>query len=340
MNRPLTAVDLFAGAGGATMGLKRAGWSVLGAVENDSLAAASYRANHPEVLLRDEDIEDVDAANLRAELGLERGDLGMLKACPPCQGYSSLGKRVPDDPRNDLVTEVWRFFREFRPHLLLLENVPGLRADARLASLLRRIRALGWGARSYVVDAVDFGVPQRRRRLIVLAAKGKRAAELPSTLQSAVPEDFDLTPRPSRSALSLAGCLWNDDPLHKDRPRSARVKERIQAVPEGGTRFDLPDELKLACHDDIARSATGSYGRIKLDGPAPTMTTRCTTPSCGSFIHPAENRSITLREAALLQTFPTDYTFVGGPGSIERQIGNAVPVKLVEALGLAVAGLL
>jgi DNA (cytosine-5)-methyltransferase 1 len=121
----------------------------------------------------------------------------------------------------------------------------------------------------------------------------------------------------------------SSDPLNRHRQLTGPVEARVAAVPVNGTRFDLPEELVLNCHKKLkgnhARNATASYGRLRLNAPAPTMTTRCTTPACGSFIHPTENRGITLREAAVLQTFPADYRFCGGYDSIERQIGNAVP---------------
>jgi C-5 cytosine-specific DNA methylase len=146
MSGRMTVVDLFAGAGGATQGLIDAGWTVLASVENDELAAKSYAQNHPTVELRVTDIESLDPKELREDLKLRCGDLALLKACPPCQGYSTLGPTDPTDPRNDLVHEVWRFAREFVPKAILMENVPGLRNDDRLAELLRRLAHHGLSA--------------------------------------------------------------------------------------------------------------------------------------------------------------------------------------------------
>lgn len=340
MKWSLTVVDLFAGAGGATQGLVDAGWEVLAAVENDCDAAETYRMNHPGVVLREDDIENVDPRNLRRDLKLRPGALGLLKACPPCQGYSSLGAGDPDDPRNDLVDEVWRFVQEFKPQAILLENVPGLRSDPRLTRLLRRIRAVGYGVRLYVVNASDFGVPQRRRRLIVLAVKGKKTAQLPDRIEDKLPEAFDRGPVGAGKAFALAGAVGSrGDALHQSRPHSELVQRRIKAIPVGGSRFDLPDGLTLDCHNATGRSASAAYGRISATDVAPTMTTRCTTPACGRFIHPVEDRAITLREAALLQTFPLNYVFHGGPTKVERQIGNAVPVKMAEGLGRALTSI-
>jgi DNA (cytosine-5)-methyltransferase 1 len=336
-----TAIDLFAGAGGATQGLRSAGFRVLAAVESDALAAASYRSNHPSVSVIETDIQNVDPATLRVELGLQVGELTLLKACPPCQGYSSIGSRDSADPRNDLVREVWRFARVFRPRIVMMENVPGLARDRRLTLLVRQIRTLGCEVRTYIVDATMFGVPQRRRRLIVVGVR-QPTREFPESLLELLPESFQEGGMATAGeALAIASAVDPAlDPLHRPRASSARVLDRLAAIPIGGSRFDLPDHHQLSCHTKLKRrNATASYGRIQHDAPAPTMTTRCTTPACGQFIHPTEPRALTLREAATIQTFPLTYTFTGGVGNVERQIGNAVPVRMAHGLGLSVLSL-
>lgn len=341
-----TAIDLFAGAGGATQGLLDAGFDVLTAVENDHDAASTYRANHPNVDLVESDIRRVTATGLLARTRLPRGDLTLLKACPPCQGFSSLrGGRAVSEQRNDLVLDIVRFARVLKPRAILLENVPGLRKDARFGTLRSKISRLGYTWVDYRIDAEMLGVPQRRRRLVVVAVRHGISA--PGGFDQLIPP---INRRPAASAgdalamLKMAGPFSEtEDPLHIWRSSSPAVRARIAAVPIGGSRFDLPAELQLRCHaklDANGRVATSSYGRIRMDAPAPTMTTRCTTPACGSFIHPTEHRGLSLREAATLQTFPVSYKFIGGYDSIERQIGNAVPVWMAEALGLAVRRLL
>lgn len=342
-----SAIDLYAGAGGATAGLRQAGFQVLAAAENDPLAAASYAANHSDVVLAG-DVRDVEPGRLRRFVGLRVGDLDLLKACPPCQGFSSLARGEADEARNDLVLDVHRFVRHFAPKAVLLENVPGLARDDRLATLLEAMSRLGYRHRQYRVDAQDLGVPQRRKRLIVLAVRGDVASELPTTLTAVLPATFDAAPQTAGDALAeLAGALLPDDPQNRHRNSSPAVRARIAAVPVGGRRSDLPEEHRLPCHDRLVRNgrpvrsqATSSYGRVRAGEPAPTMTTRCTTPACGAFVHPTEHRGLTLREAAAFQTFPPGYAFVGGYDAVERQIGNAVPVKMAHALGLVVASLL
>jgi len=337
--RVRTAIDLFAGAGGATQGLRDAGFDVIAAAENDPRAAASFAANHPGVLLAG-DVRQVEPWRLRLLLGLRTGELDLLKACPPCQGFSSLARGEVDGDRNDLVLDVDRFVRAFRPKVILLKNVPGLARDARLSALLASLTAVGYAHQQYTVDAQQFGVPQRRRRLIVIAVRCDIATNPPENLFDELPHGFDLTPRTAGQTLQrLAGVRSEHDPQDRHRKSSEKVLARIAAIPVGGTRFDLPLEYRLDCHARMTRNgrevkgqATASYGRVRADKPAPTMTTRCTTPACGAFVHPTENRGLTLREAAAFQTFPPDYVFEGGYDSVERQIGNAVPVRMAYAL--------
>jgi len=342
-----TAIDLFAGAGGATAGLRKAGFQVIAAAENDSAAAESYAANHPGVLLGG-DVRLIEPGALGRFLGLSRGGLDLLKACPPCQGFSSLARGETDVQRNDLVLDLYRFVRQLVPRAVLLENVPGLAKDERLELLLAALGRLGYRHARYRVDARQFGVPQRRRRLIVVAVRGDVPAELPEALTDGLPDWFDTSPQTAGQALQeLVANLHMDDPQNRYRTSSPKVRARIAAIPVGGRRADLPEEHRLACHGRLARGgrpvrgqATSSYGRVKAGEAAPTMTTRCTTAACGAFVHPTEDRGLTLREAAAFQTFPHDYVFEGGYDAVERQIGNAVPVRMAQGLGLTVRRLL
>lgn len=340
----LTAVDLFAGAGGSTQGLSDAGFRVVGAIENDRDAAATLAANHSDMAVTVTDITSVCPARFRQDLGLDRGELTLLTACPPCQGFSSLGQRDSGDERNDLIAQVWRFAEELRPAAILVENVPGLARDTRWAYLRDTAIKHGYSFGSWIVNATDFGVPQRRRRLIGIAVHGF-GISFPGTLAQLTPESFERTPQNASEVIAQAGDIAvTTDPMHRARTPTSRVLERIRQIPPGGDHFDLPDHLQLDCHKRLKAAgrsgSTGPYSRIELTGPAPTMTTRCTTPSCGRFVHPSEHRAISLREAALLQTFPSGYQFCGNHESMERQIGNAVPVRLAHALGLAVRDLL
>jgi len=332
------AVDLFSGAGGATEGLRRAGFNTVAAVENDRDAAHTYSLNHPNAEMFEQDIRELNASQVRDRIGIKRGQLTLLKACPPCQGFSTLGNEDSADPRNDLILEVWKFLSEFFPKAFVLENVPGIKNDARLNRLIRQSRAVGYCVKSFEVDAADMGVPQRRRRLVVVGVRESKSVSRLKELVEICPKYRQVS---SGSVLERVSRFSSEnDPLNRSRSSTHKTLERIKAIPVGGNRFDLPHDLELACHSKMkTRNATGAYGRILSSGPSPTMTTRCTTPSCGSFIHPTEDRGLTLREAAALQTFPMNYKFVGSYGSIEKQIGNAVPVKMAMELGKAVRSL-
>lgn len=307
---------------------------MIAAVENDAAAADTLLANHPQMRVDTRDIRTIDAEILREELNLEKGKLSLLKSCPPCQGFSSLRLGKHDDERNDLLLSTIRFVEAFVPKVVLLENVPGLARDPRLRKMVDFLTTCEYRVRTYLIDARDFGVPQKRKRFILLATNGE--IELPKSL------DIEQLPGFRRGARSLRSIFEYSrskaakrDVLHRTRNSAYQVLQRIQAIPVDGNRFDLPPELTLKCHAKLGRQANAAYGRISLKlGYAPTMTTRCTTPACGSFIHPRAHRPITLREASRIQTFPHRYKFKGGYCAIERQIGNAVPVRMAKGLGL------
>lgn len=318
-----------------------AGYRVVAAVECDGDAAETYRANHHGTYLLDRQIQHVQAPALARRLTKANSAVELVTACPPCQPFSTLGSGEVSDPRNALVTSVERFVTHLQPRAVVLENVPGVQREPRFVRLVESLRGR-YEVREYVVQATDFGVPQRRRRMIVIGIDRELGVVPPDDLVAALPAHFDVSPRTAGQALAPAGRLSEDiDPVHRARQPRAKTLERIKAVTQGGGRRQLPEHLQLDCHKNLGRQdATSIYGRIDPSKPSPTMTTRCTTPSCGRFVHPTEHRGLTLREAALLQTFPIDYKFVGSYGSIERQIGNAVPPRLAAAIGLVVRGLI
>lgn len=322
-----TAIDLFCGCGGLTLGLKAAGFRVLGAVDNDPVCLDTYRANHPEVRVWACDIRDLDASDLMEELGIRSGELDLLAGCPPCQGFSCMrtlnGGRKVHDPRNDLVLEFLRFVEGIRPKAVMMENVPGLADDERFEVFCNSMARLGYKGGYRILDAVDYGVPQRRRRLIYLAGLGGR-------VPFAEPVEGRRSVRNAIGGLPKAG--ESGDPLH-DLPerRSAKVMALIRRIPkDGGSRTDLPWEEQLECHKRC-KGFKDVYGRMAWDAPAPTITSGCFNPSKGRFLHPEEDRAITIREAALLQGFPMWYRFFGSKTAMARMIGNALPPPFVEA---------
>lgn len=323
-----------------TLGLKRAGFEVVGAVELDDLAAETYRMNHPEVQLWECDIRETDPLAILEELGVELGSISLLAGCPPCQGFSSMttlnGSRTVEDERNDLVFEYARYARALRPAAVLMENVPGLATDARMRLLTDELEELGYPARAgvKVLNAVAYGVPQRRRRLVMLAAHGAAVPFAAGTVR----------PRTVRDAIgALPAPGRGDDPLHVVREkRTPRITGLIERIPkDGGGRLDLPPGDQLACHKRTD-GFKDIYGRMCWDKPAPTITGGCQNPSKGRFLHPEENRTITLREAALLQGFPPTYKFSmrRGKFAAAAMIGNALPPPFVAAHASALANAL
>jgi DNA (cytosine-5)-methyltransferase 1 len=320
-------LDLFSGAGGLTRGLLDAGFTVLGAVEVDALAADSYAANFPEVVLGRQDIRDLKASEFITRLQLRPGELDVLAGCPPCEGFSRMrtlnGSRSQRDERNDLVLEIVRFVRTMRPKTVLVENVPALANDERLQIVRRRLGALGYKSRCDVVDASDYGVPQRRRRMILVAS---RLGPLPPN----PPKQRTVTVREAIGNLSPAG--RSGDPLHDHgEVRSASIRRLVSRIPkDGGSRGDLPVSDQLDCHL-ACDGFKDVYGRMAWDKVAPTITGGCINPSKGRFLHPDADRAITLREAALLQSFPVDHCFslASGKYAAAELIGNALPPRLV-----------
>lgn len=342
MARMLRAIDLCAGPGGVTTGYKASGIEVLAAVDTDTNARATYAANHPEVKLFADDLLQLDPGTLLDALNLAPGELDILTACVPCQTFSTLGRkhRRKDDRRNRLVHRVGVFVDVLQPRAVVMENVPPLAYDLRFKRLVARLRRIGYGVWFDVVDAADYGVPQRRRRLVMIALRGWRDEDVPALSPAHLLLQPHVAKQTVASALSVVEREAHDDPLAKPKTDyPPLVARRIAAIPrDGGSRSSLPLELKLACHNSMRQTAAANvYGRMKLDDVAPTLTTRCTTPACGRFLHPLEDRAITLREAACLQTFPVDYIFKGGRMSIQSQVGNAVPPKLAEVIAILVA---
>jgi DNA (cytosine-5)-methyltransferase 1 len=332
--REFTAVDLFSGCGGLTQGLKDAGFRVVAAIEIDGLASQTYALNHPEVQVSTKNICSLGASAFRKKLRVRKGQLDLLAGCPPCQGFSTMrtlnGKKSNRDRRNDLLFEFVRFVKAFRPKAVMMENVPGLADNRRFKEFRAQLERMGYVGDYCVLNAAHFGVPQRRRRLIYMAGMHQRIA-------FGKPKGGNKTVRETIADLPPAG--KSGDPLH-DFPerRSRKVKEMIRTIPKnGGGRNDLPARRQLECH----KSCDGFkdvYGRMAWDRVAPTITTGCFNPSKGRFLHPAKNRAITLREAALLQGFPRRYKFDSQHGkiSVASMIGNALPPPFIKAHALSI----
>lgn len=326
------AVDLFCGAGGMTQGLKNAGFSVIGAVEIEPVACETYRMNHSETTVVTDDIRKIDCSDFMQRLNLKQGELDLLAGCPPCQGFSSMrtknGAHKIEDQRNDLVFEFVRFTKELLPKYVLMENVPGLAKDNRIKEVLKILESLGYYINKdtvQVINAADYGVPQRRRRMILCASRVQdftlnHTAFSKKTVRDAI----ENLPKPG----------FSGDPLHDIlEKRQDKTVEMIKLIPkDGGSRSDLPVGYHLPCHIRNPKCFKDVYGRMKWDTVSPTITGGCINPSKGRFLHPEQDRAITLREAALLQTFPGDYkfSFKKGRDGVALMIGNALPPLFIQ----------
>ncbi len=322
------AFDCFAGCGGMSLGFRQAGFSVVGAIEIDADAAGVYTLNHPSVRVWAEDIRTLTDEAILKELRLKRGELDLLGGCPPCQGFSTLrtlngGRDICDD-QNDLIFEFQRLVLGLMPRQVMMENVPGLFGDKRFRQFTAVLQSAGYDVKADVLNVADYGVPQRRRRLVMLASRVSAVAFAKSCRTIS-------TVRTAIGRLPSAGS--SGDPLH-DIPenRTPSVAARIRSVPtNGGSRSSLPEHLRLECHKK-SNGFKDVYGRMAWDAPAPTITTGCFNPSKGRFLHPEANRAITMREAALLQSFPKSYKFPAALGKVKiaTMIGNALPPKFIK----------
>jgi DNA (cytosine-5)-methyltransferase 1 len=337
--RKLLAIDLFSGCGGLTLGLKQAGFEVLGAVEIDPAAVRTYKANHQRALIKETDIRRLSARGFRRELKMRPGELDLLAGCPPCQGFSTLrtrnGANQNRDKRNGLVYEMLRFAKAFRPKAIMMENVPALARHKSFKNLCKSLQSLGYKLTFDVKDASHYGVPQRRRRLILLAGRG---FEISFARESRGYRNV-------RDAIAkLAEPGKSRDKLHNipEKRRAERISRLIRDIPKnGGSRGDLPMHRQLSCHKK-SNGFKDIYGRMAWDKVAPTITSGCFNPSKGRFLHPQQNRAITMREAALLQSFPFNYSFdlSCGKEALALMIGNALPPEFIRRHAIAVFGAL
>lgn len=328
VNKTYTALDIFSGCGGLTEGLKQAGFKVIGGLELDRKASQTYRLNHPEVDLVEADIRDITAADILKRWSLESGDLDLLAGCPPCQGFSTLrtkNGKTSRDARNSLIDNFTILIKELSPKAVMLENVPGLEKHYRFKSFMSTLKKEGYKITYGVLNVADYGVAQRRSRLILLASK---------TTQPVFADKSERNLTVSDTIRNITINTMDLDDIHFiPERRSERVKTIIKSIPKnGGSRKDLPVHLVLKCHLSFS-GFSDVYGRMKWEEPAPTITSGCHNPSKGRFLHPEDDRTITLREASMLQGFPLGYKFIKSHGkeALGLMIGNALPPPFIKS---------
>ena len=333
------AVDLFCGAGGLTKGLESVGIDVGLGIDVDPACEYPYTANNRAAFLL-KDIKEVRAQDLDAAFG--EAKYRLLAGCAPCQTFSTYNQKArPDDARWWLLAQFSRLVREVKPELVTMENVPLLTTQGVFEQFLKTLNDLDYDPWLDIVNCSDYGVPQCRRRLVLMASRL-------GPIRLLDPSELGCTVRTVRESISKcppleAGCRDQNDELHQAARLSDTNLARIRASRPGGTWRDWTDAPLAECHKRASgKTYPGVYARMSWDEPAPTITTQFYGFGNGRFGHPEQDRAISLREGAILQGFPSDYAFVRPDERVckkpvGRLIGNAVPVDLGAAIGLSIA---
>lgn len=338
----LDVVDLFCGVGGLSYGLKKQGFHIVAGFDIDASCQFAYEHNNKARFIA-KDIKSVDPEDVSSFFS-DNG-IRVLAGCAPCQPFSSYAfKNKKKDPNKyDLLYEFSRLVKAVRPDIVTMENVPQImdfKEKPVLEDFKNALKKNGYNVSVYKIFCPDYGIPQSRKRVVLLASRFGDISLLPPTHN---PENY-VTVKDVIGKLRpiQAGEIDCADPLHRAKRLSDLNLKRISSTPYGGSWKDWPKELWLECHKSVKGKTYGSvYGRMVWEKPAPTMTTQCTGLGSGRFGHPTQNRAISAREAALFQTFPKSYKFFKNETEISitkvsRYIGNAVPPRLGEVIGKSI----
>jgi DNA (cytosine-5)-methyltransferase 1 len=334
-SRNIYAVDLFCGAGGLTHGLINAGVKVRLGIDIDPACEYPYKENNKAAFLL-KSVEDLAATDIKGYF--RKNGIKLLAGCAPCQTFSRYNQKASEaDNRWWLLLQFSRLVKEIKPELVTMENVPGLKEQNVFKQFVKELKQNGYQVSFSVVNCADYGVPQHRNRLVLLASKFGEVKLLTK-------EEFGSKPKTVKEAIGnmpqiQAGTYYSSDPLHQSAALSETNMQRIESSKPGGTWRDWSNKLVADCHKKkTGKSYPSVYGRMMWDAPAPTMTTQFYGFGNGRFGHPEQNRAISLREGAILQGFPKNYKFVAPGGIIHKRhigrlIGNAVPVDIGEVIG-------
>lgn len=343
-NKKVAVIDLFCGIGGLTHGFVKENFDVLAGIDNDISCKFAFEANNKATFIS-KSVTEIEGEDLNEIF--KDTEIKILIGCAPCQPFSSYtfkDKEKIDKEKWKLLYEFSRLIKESSPEIVSMENVAQLmnfKTAPVFKDFVDDLREMGYHVHYEIVNCPDYGIPQTRKRLILLASKLGDIQLIPKThskdnYKTVKDVIYDLLP------INDGECDPNDI-MHYARKLSPINKKRIESTPYGGSWKDWSEELLLECHKkDSGKSYRSVYGRMKWDEPSPTMTTHCTGLGNGRFGHPEQNRAISLREASLLQTFPRKYKFFNekeekiSVTQLSRHIGNAVPVRLGEIVAKSI----
>ena len=341
LTKRATAVDLFCGAGGLTRGLLDSGVSVAAGYDTDAACRFPYEHNNPGVEFYEESVRELNARHLARHY--PKGHARVLVGCAPCQTFSKYTQGIENhtDPKWTLLADFGRLVQELKPDIVSMENVPELRRYDVFFEFLAVLAGEGFhfneDPKDWMVYCPDYGVPQHRRRLVIIASRLGAIKLIPPTHP---PKKYRKVGDVLRALPQLrAGEVSRTDQLHRASGLSPLNMERIRASKPGGTWRDWPRQLRANCHqEESGKTYPSVYGRMEWDKPSPTITTQFHGFGNGRFGHPDQDRAVSLREGAILQSFPRRYEFVEPDGTyhfstIGRMIGNAVPVRIGRAIG-------
>ncbi len=336
MSREYKSIELFAGAGGLALGLEQAGFTHIGLIEKDKDAVATLRLNRPQWNVVCEDIEAVTERDLEVEFGIKKGELDLLSGGAPCQSFSTAGNRLGlEDTRGTMFYYYAKFLEKLQPKVFLFENVRGLKTHDNHRTyqiILDVFKQAGYSVSFKVLNAWDYGAPQKRERLITIGVRNdvaqKHIFEFPKPHEyKPVIADIELEVNPDKTQCSFY---------------SENKYKVISQVPPGGCWSDIPEEIAKPYMKRcwlLKGTKPGILRRFRMDEPCFAVMTAPSSKYCDRC-HPLEIRPFSYRENARLQTFPDEWAFVGSLSSKYRQIGNAVPVLLAKDIGLQIKAFL
>ena len=364
-NKKLKVIDLFSGVGGLSYGFAHDdNFEIVAANEILPNMAKAFSLNHPTAKIYAEDIKDFNAQKIEKDLNIKASEIDIIVGGPPCQAYSTVGKRLIDDPRGKLFQEYYRVLKEFNPKLFLFENVKGLlsmQGGELLKTIISLFEFLGYKVQYKLLNAADYGAPQIRERVVIIGSKLETNFQYPEpthynpeeplglfnkklkpylTLEEAIndlpfikssEESFEYSSEPRNDFQTI---MRKNAPIklmdHNSPNNNAKLVKIMELLPDGGTPEDLPESIRPTS------GFKNTYCRLWWKRPATTITRNLSTPSSSRCIHPKAPRPLTTREGARIQCFPDTYQFCGSRGDRNLQIGNAVPTFLSNAVAKAI----